>query len=217
MRKKLINGVTGVVLVALLCGGIAQAKVKNVGGNAPVKMYNKVMYASETVNIRRCPSTKAKIIGKLDKGLSIGVVSRKSNWYSVRYRGRVSYISAKYLKTRQPLLRLSSTAYWDKYHRHSASGRRLLRNFSLAGKVSWLGRRCRLYRCNKDGSVGKLLGTYRFDDTGYGRATGVGSSSILKGRTVGNIENGTCVDIFKNTENDCVAYGRRNVYLQWLN
>lgn len=217
MRSTVFKGIAGVALVATLSCGVVQARVKNVASTDLVAIKKTTMYASTNVNIRRRPSTKSSVIGKLEKGMSIQMVGKKSGWCSVKYKGRTSYISAKYLKTRRPLLKLSSTAYWNKYNRRSASGRRLLRNYSLAGKVSWLGRSCRLYRCNKDGSVGKLLGTYRFDDTGYGKATGVGSSSILKGRTIGNIENGTCIDMYKNTESDCRVYGRRNIYLEWLN
>ena len=82
--------------------------------------------------------------------------------------------------------------------------------------VKWLGKSVEVYRCNSDGSVGDCLGTYRFDDTGYGAESGYGSSRILRGRTVGTIENGTCIDFYKDTYSEAVNYGRRNVYIRFI-
>ena len=111
------------------------------------------------------------------------------------------------------LTKVSSTAYWDKYNRTSASGRPLVKGKSVAGKLSWIHKYVDVYACNEDGSVGKYLGEYRFDDTGYGQESGVGESKILKGRTIGTIENGTCIDFYFETEDECWEYGRRDVYI----
>lgn len=92
------------------------------------------------------------------------------------------------------MLLVSSTAYYDEYNRHSASMRELIEGHSIAGKVSWLNRSVNIYKCNSDGTVGDFIGTYTFDDTGYGAESGIGESKILEGRTVGTIENGTCID-----------------------
>lgn len=45
---------------------------------------------------------------------------------------------------------------------------------------------------------------------------GVGESSILEGRSIGTIENGTCIDFFFESEADCINYGRRDVYIMIL-
>ena len=69
------------------------------------------------------------------------------------------------------------------------------------------------YACNDDGTLGDLLGTYRFDDTGYGAETGYGDSIILEDKSIGTIENGTCIDFYRENESDCWSYGRRDVYI----
>jgi hypothetical protein len=114
------------------------------------------------------------------------------------------------------MITVRATAYWDKYSRHSASGRELVKGKSVAGMVRWLGRYANIYACNEDGSVGELLGTYRFDDTGYGSSTGEGSSKILEGKSVGTIENGECIDMYVNSESECYDWGVRNVYIQFV-
>ena len=75
----------------------------------------------------------------------------------------------------------------------------------------WLGRSVKLYDKNK-----KYMGTYTFHDVGYGQSTGYGKSRLLKGKMLGTIETGECIDIFFNTYNECINYGRRRVYMVWI-
>ena len=56
----------------------------------------------------------------------------------------------------------------------------------VAGKYEWLGMSCNLYRQNEDGTMGELIGTYEFLDTGYG----------IKG----SLEKGTSIDVWHPTE-----------------
>lgn len=49
----------------------------------------------------------------------------------------------------------------------------------IAGKKEWLGRTCNLYRINEDKSIGELIGSYEFLDTGYGI-----NGSLIKGTSV---------------------------------
>ena len=49
----------------------------------------------------------------------------------------------------------------------------------IAGREAWLGRTCNLYRINADGSMGELIGSYTFLDTGYGI-----NGSLIKGTSV---------------------------------
>lgn len=110
------------------------------------------------------------------------------------------------------LMLVDSTAYYDKYHYgHGADGRTLVEGLTLAGKREWLGMSAALYDMDMN-----YIGTYEFRDTGYGQSTGYGKSKLLKGRSVGTIENGTCIDVYFDTYADCVRWGRRNVYMKLI-
>lgn len=113
------------------------------------------------------------------------------------------------------LVLVSSTAYYDvRGVGYGALGKPLVEDLTVAGKVEWLGMSCAIYECNEDGSVGDFIGYYEFTDTGYGQETGYGESRILEGRTIGTIESGQCIDIYFSTYEQCVQYGRKNVYVK---
>ena len=110
------------------------------------------------------------------------------------------------------LLLVDSTAYYDKYgYSHGADGRPLIEGLTLAGKREWLGMSAMLYDTNMN-----FIGIYEFRDTGYGQSTGQGNSKILKGRNIGTIENGTCIDVYFDTYEKCVQWGRRKVYIKLI-
>lgn len=174
-----------------------------------------ILYASTNLNARLEPSEKSERICGINTGDKLVVIEDIGNgWVKVNYKDKEVYVYEDYLLSEPPMKLVSSTAYYDEYNRTSASGRELIEGYSIAGRVSWLHKKANVYSCNSDGTVGQFLGTYSFDDTGYGQESGVGESKILKGRTIGTIENGTCVDFFFNTREACIEYGRRNVYIQ---
>jgi uncharacterized protein YraI len=179
---------------------------------------DKSMYTSTAVNLRTSPNEDSDLITKVNMGEEVYVMGYEDdeNWYKVQYNGAEGYMCSEYLTDTLNLIKVSSTAYWNEYDRKSASGRDLVASHSLAGKVEWLGKTADIYSCKSDGSVGSYLGRYRFDDTGYGSDTGVGSSSILEGRTIGTIENGTCIDVYFDTYEECANYGRRNLYIKFV-
>lgn len=75
----------------------------------------------------------------------------------------------------------------------------------IAGRYEWLGRECNLYRQNEDGTVGELIGTYEFLDTGYG--------------INGSLEKGTSVDVWHPTEDavwDWMAEYGDYVYMEFI-
>ena len=110
------------------------------------------------------------------------------------------------------LMLIDSTAYQDIHHYgYGATGRALVEGLTLAGPVKWLGKSAALYDMDMN-----YLGTYEFTDTGYGQSTGKGSSKLLKGKSIGTIENGTCIDIYFDTYADCVSWGRRKVYIKLI-
>lgn len=171
-----------------------------------------ILYASTNLNVRLKPDENSTRLGGLKAGDKLIVNEDTGNgWVQVTYKDAQAYVCSDFLVTEAPMLLVSSTAYYDEYNRHSASMRELIEGHSIAGKVSWLNRSVNIYKCNSDGTVGDFIGTYTFDDTGYGAESGIGESKILEGRTVGTIENGTCIDFFFDTEAECVDYGRRNV------
>lgn len=176
-----------------------------------------ILYASTNLNVRLKPDENSTRLGGLKAGDKLIVNEDTGNgWVQVTYKDAQAYVCSDFLVTEAPMLLVSSTAYYDEYNRHSASMGELIEGHSIAGKVSWLNRSVNIYKCNSDGTVGDFIGTYTFDDTGYGAESGIGESKILEGRTVGTIENGTCIDFFFDTEAECVDYGRRNVYIQFI-
>lgn len=80
----------------------------------------------------------------------------------------------------------------------------------LAGKREWIGKSVELYD-----SEYNYMGDYTFHDVGYGQSTGWGTSSLVRGKHVGTIEAGECIDIYMDTYSECIDYGRRTVYMVW--
>ena len=108
------------------------------------------------------------------------------------------------------LILVDSTAYYDKYKAgHGADGRPLVEGLTIAGKKEWIGMSVVLYDLDKN-----MIGIYEVRDTGYGQASGYGQSQILKGKTVGTIEAGKCIDIYFDSYAECVQWGRKKVYMQ---
>lgn len=113
----------------------------------------------------------------------------------------------------QELIKVSTTAYYDVHgYGHGADGKPLVEGLTLAGRKEWLGMTAALYTEDME-----LIGFYEFRDVGYGQPTGAGQSKLLKGKTIGTIENGTCIDIYFSSYEQCKAWGRKTVYMQLIN
>ena len=108
------------------------------------------------------------------------------------------------------LKQVEATAYYD-YRQVGISydGRKLVPGLTIAGRKEDIGKTALIYDMNY-----RLIGIYEFRDIGYGQATGRGKSNVLKGRTVGTIENGSCVDIYFGSLLECKAFGRQKVFIQ---
>ena len=183
-------------------------------GESNFKDFDKTMYTKDNINFYKSASSDSEVLKELNIGTAVFVSEIYSNeWCLVHHEGILGFINLDSLSEEQVLRKVSSTAYWDKYNRTSASGRTLVEGKSIAGKIEWLGKYADIYACNDDGTLGDLLGTYRFDDTGYGAETGYGDSIILEDKSIGTIENGTCIDFYRENESDCWSYGRRDVYI----
>ena len=101
------------------------------------------------------------------------------------------------------------TGYCD--YGQTASGE-YVREGIIAGKKEWLGRTCNLYRVNEDNSIGELIGSYEFLDTGYGIKTKT-SNGIQ-----GSLKLGKSVDVWHPTEDsiwDWMAEYGDYVYIEF--
>lgn len=107
-------------------------------------------------------------------------------------------------------IKLNSTAYYNKYNNKCSDGTYPKANHTLAGPISWRGKEVELYDKDKN-----YIGDYTFNDVGYGKSIGYGNSKLLKGKPLGDIEAGKCIDIFFDTKNECFEYGRRDIYIVW--
>lgn len=107
-------------------------------------------------------------------------------------------------------IEVGSTAYCDPVDKPLASGEYPRAGHTLAGKREWMGLEADLYDSEMN-----YMGTYRFEDVGYGRSTGYGDSELFPGRNLGDIETGDTIDIWFGTEMECLEYGRKRVYMVW--
>ncbi|WP_419956069.1 SH3 domain-containing protein [Neobacillus niacini] len=55
-------------------------------------------FVTDTLNVRNEPSTTGSIIGKLAKGTSISIYSKKNNWIEIKYSNQSAWISADYVQ-----------------------------------------------------------------------------------------------------------------------
>lgn len=59
-------------------------------------------YAKTTVNVRKKPNTKSKIVGQLNWNDKVRVIKRvNKKWYQVKYKKKKRYVSAQYLRKKK--------------------------------------------------------------------------------------------------------------------
>ncbi|MBD5444212.1 MAG: SH3 domain-containing protein [Lachnospiraceae bacterium] len=74
----------------------------------------KTMYATDSVNIRKGPSTDYDIIGGLKSGQEITVTGQADTlWYEVRYGEDKAFISNQYLQDEKPIVELTAVPETD--------------------------------------------------------------------------------------------------------
>ncbi|WHX99432.1 SH3 domain-containing protein [Neobacillus sp. DY30] len=54
---------------------------------------------TDTLNVRNEPSTTGRVIGKLEKGSSITIYSKKNGWVEIKYGNQRAWVSADYVQT----------------------------------------------------------------------------------------------------------------------
>ena len=64
----------------------------------------------------------------------------------------------------------------------------------------------------------RLIGLYEVRDTGYGKMLDwrYGKSKLRQGKPIGDIEAGLTLDLYFNTYEDCLKWGRRKCYMQLI-
>lgn len=164
---------------------------------------NSEMWTTEYVNMRDAGSKDADIIKSVRVGVKVLVLGYENDyWYKVEYDGQIGYICSDYLSTTSPYMKVSSTAYCNPKGNKTADCSNTIAGLTLAGKKEWLGKGCYIYNVAEDGSIGSCRGYYEFHDTGWGR-----DGDILRGETV---------DIYMTTKDECVTYGRQDIYILFV-
>lgn len=161
------------------------------------------MWTTEYVNMRNAGTKSADIIERVRLGAKVHVLGYENDyWYKVEYDGQIGYICSDYLSTTSPYMKVSSTAYYNPKGNKTADCSDTIAGLTLAGKKEWLGKGCYIYNVAEDGSIGSCRGYYEFHDTGWGR-----DGDILRGETV---------DIYMTTKDECVTYGRQDIYILFV-
>lgn len=164
---------------------------------------NSEMWTTEYVNMRNAGSKDADIIKSIRVGAKVFALSYENDyWCKVEYDGQIGYICSDYLSTTSPYMKVSSTAYCNPKGNKTADCSNTIAGLTLAGKKEWLGKGCYIYNVDKDGSIGSCRGYYEFHDTGWGR-----DGDILRGETV---------DIYMTTKDECITYGRQDIYILFV-
>jgi 3D (Asp-Asp-Asp) domain-containing protein len=101
---------------------------------------------------------------------------------------------------------VKATAYVDTI---TSTGRKPTEGLTVAGPREWIGCTCALYDADM-----QFLGFYEFMDVGYGTETGYGKSRLREGKHLGTIEAGECIDLYFDSLDDAMEWGKRTVYIQ---
>lgn len=161
------------------------------------------MWTTEYVNMRDAGTKSANVLQKVRVGTKVHVLGYENDyWYKVEYDGQTGYICSDYLSTTSPYKKVSSTAYYNPNGNKTADCSDTIAGFTLAGMSEWLGKGCYIYNVAEDGSVGSCRGYCEFHDTGWGRD--------------GDIPRGETVDIYMTTKDECVTYGRQDIYILFV-
>lgn len=81
----------------------ASAKKKAASKKQKTTVVSKIMYTTDSVNMREKPNTHAIILNILDKGERVMSLKKLSTgWIQVKYNGQTGYISSRYLSTKAP-------------------------------------------------------------------------------------------------------------------
>lgn len=95
LKKKIVNLAVTLSLVATPFAGITAFENSVVEAKTVSEQYS----VTDNLNVRAGSGTKYKLLGTLKKGTTVIVTEKTSNgWYKISYKGKVGYVSGKYLK-----------------------------------------------------------------------------------------------------------------------
>ncbi|MBE6014750.1 MAG: hypothetical protein E7241_05220 [Lachnospiraceae bacterium] len=118
-------------------------------------------------------------------------------------------------QTQPELVPVEVTAYYDYMHHLGIGrdGRPLVEGLTIAGPEAWLGYTIALYDLDYT-----LIGLYEVRDIGYGKSLGwkYGASKLRRGSPIGDIEAGKTLDLYFESKQDCLNWGRRKCYMQLI-
>ena len=61
-----------------------------------------IVQVKTLLNVRKKPSTDAKVVGQLKNGKKIKIISEDGDWYQIKTSKFSGWVSAKYVKLRKP-------------------------------------------------------------------------------------------------------------------
>ncbi len=62
----------------------------------------KTVYTTGNLNVRAKPDKTSAKLGVLKKGTAVETTGEKNGWYTITYKGKIGYISGKYVTTTKP-------------------------------------------------------------------------------------------------------------------
>ena len=107
------------------------------------------------------------------------------------------------------MLRTEATAYCNPKGNPTKSGNPTVEGVTLGGKKEWLGQTVAIFFVDENGEPGEFYGFRVFQDTGYGEP----SEKYLG---MGTSETGEVVDVYMDSYDDCMEWGRKQVYLMFM-
>lgn len=202
--SSLTAGVSSILYETInLTATVEKYKEEVTAESNPFTEIDSEMWTTEYVNMRDAGTKSANVLQKVRLGAKVHVLGYENDyWYKVEYDGQTGYICSDYLSTTSPYKKVSSTAYYNPNGNKTADCSDTIAGFTLAGMSEWLGKGCYIYNVAEDGSVGSCRGYYEFHDTGWGRD--------------GDIPRGETVDIYMTTKDECVTYGRQDIYILFV-
>ena len=188
--KRLKKALWVLIAVSLLMGTLAGSIVTYALKRNPVNIENIIMGTLDGIDV----DNNIKI--------SAGAGSVLDDNFLNFNRTKIVEIEADKVEPQVNATLIRCTGYNDIGYTRSGEW---TRHGVVAGKYEWLGQSCNLYRQNEDGTVGELIGTYEFLDTGYG--------------INGSLEKGTSIDVWHPTEDavwDWMAEYGDYVYIEFI-
>ena len=107
-------------------------------------------------------------------------------------------LTAFMLQKEPDLIPMQASAYCN--YGTTADGSTTTEHLTCAGKREWFGRTIALYYRNDDDSIGDFIGYYEIHD--------IGSDP--------RIVNGQSIDIYMKNYDDCILFGRVQVYMFFI-